>query len=104
MHHKSFVIADGPEGSNGKSALRRCISALAPTFQASINKGLIICSKYGKDHRSASNEISNLGEGVRLGFADELSVEDKLDIASIKEFSGETEMTIRRNHQDTERG
>ena len=30
MQHKSFVIADGSEGNNGKSCLRRCIAAIAP--------------------------------------------------------------------------
>ena len=28
MDHKSFVIVDGPDGNNGKSCLRRCISSV----------------------------------------------------------------------------
>ena len=30
MSHRTFVIALGPKGNNGKSCLRRCISAIAP--------------------------------------------------------------------------
>ena len=103
MDHQSFVLCDGPEGNNGKSTLRRCISAIAPQYQASINKGLVVASKYGKNHNAASNEITNLGGGIRFGFADELTVEEKMDIESIKEFCGQTEMTLRRNYHDTER-
>ena len=104
MSHKSFVIADGPEGENGKSCLRRCISSLAPEFQSSINKGLVLKSKSGKDFSSASNEITNLGDGVRIGFTDELQCEDKFNVRSMKEFCGETEMAMRRNYEDTVRG
>ena len=103
MNHKSFVIADGPEGNNGKSSLRRCISAIAPRFQSSINKGLVILSRRGKDYSSASNEITNLGNGIRFGFTDELNMHDRFDVRSIKEFTGQTEMSMRRNYQDTDR-
>ena len=104
MSHKSFVIAIGSEGNNGKSCLRRCITAIAPNFQAAINKGLVVESKHGKDYKSATNEISNLGDGTRIGFTDELTGQDTLSVSSIKEFTGETEMAFRRNHRDTEKG
>ena len=96
MSHKTFVICDGPHGNNGKSALRRCISAIAPNFQSSISKGLILKSRYGRDSKAASNELSNLGNGCRFGFSDELNIDDQLDICKIKEFTGETELSMRR--------
>ena len=104
MHHKSFVLALGPKGNNGKSCLRRCISAIAPDWQSSINKGLVISSRFGKDYKSASNEVTNLGNGTRFGFTDELTAEDTFDISSIKEFTGEVELVMRRNYRDTEKG
>ena len=104
MSHKSFVIAEGPSGNNGKSCLRRCISALAPEFQSSINKGLVLKTRSAKDYRAASNEITNLGNGIRIGFTDELCADDTFDVRSIKEFAGQTEMAMRRNYEDTTRG
>ena len=104
MSHKTFVIVDGPEGNNGKSCLRRCISSIAPNYVSSINKGLVLKSRHGKDFKAASNEVTNLGNGIRFGFTDEISRDDILDVRSIKEFTGETEMNMRRNYQDTERG
>ena len=53
---------------------------------------------------STSNEITNLGDGVRIGFTDELQCEDKFNVRSMKEFCGETEMAMRRNYEDTVRG
>ena len=102
MGHKSFVIADGPAGNNGKSTLRRIITSLAPKFQSSLNKGLIIQSKRGKDSTAATNELTNLGNGCRYAFSDELNDEDMLDISTIKEFCGETEMCMRRMYKETE--
>ena len=51
----------------------------------------------GKKYRSASNELTNLDNGIRFGFTDELNREESLDVGSIKEFCGETEMAMRRN-------
>ena len=104
MHHKSFVLALGPKGNNGKSCLRRCISAVAPDWQSSINKGLVIFSRFGKYYKSASNEITNFGNGTRFGFTDELTAEDTFDISSIKEFRGEVELAMRTKYRDTEKG
>ena len=88
MSHKSFVICNGPEGSNGKSALRRCISSTAPKFHSSLNKVLILKPRNGRDSKAASNDLSNLGNGCRFGFSDELNTDDRLDICKIKGSQG----------------
>ena len=102
MSHKSFVIADGRAGNNGKSTLRRIISSLAPDYQSSLNKGLIIKSKLGKDSKAATNELTNLGNGCRFAFSDELNEDDQLATSTIKEFTGETQMCMRRMYMETE--
>ena len=104
VSYKSFVIVDGPEGNIGKRCLRRYIASLAPDQQSSINKGLIIKSRYGQNYKSAQNEISNLRNGIRIGFTDELTREDLLDVRSIKKNQGVKKMAMRKNYEDTQRG
>ena len=65
---------------------------------------MIVKSRYGKDYKAATNEINNLGNGIRFGFTDELTDQNHLDVRSVKDFSGETEISMRKNYQDTQRG
>ena len=96
---EQFAVLQGG-GSNGKSALMKLMRTILGPFYGSINKSVVIKSKFEGDNKGRATPDLKPLLTARMITISETSPDDELDAESIKRITGDDAIAVRMLYKD----